>query len=106
MWAQFVLCENEGTLEPKVSKNVVLEWEKDMKVGAPSTNYTVKFAVDSDFGLPGAVTVVNKYEKEVFLEDIVIEGIFHFSCNSWVQPEKLHPEKRIFFSNKVKQFSL
>ncbi|XP_054777049.1 lipoxygenase 3, chloroplastic-like [Prosopis cineraria] len=89
------------TMEPKVSKNAVLECMKDVKVGNPRTTYKVEFEIDSGFGLPGAITVLNKYEKELFLEDIVIEGIFHFPCNSWVQPEKLHPEKRIFFTNKV-----
>ncbi|XP_028752637.1 lipoxygenase 3, chloroplastic-like [Neltuma alba] len=89
------------TMEPKVSKNAVLKWMEDVKVGAPRTTYKVEFEVDSDFGLPGAITVVNKYEKEFFLENIVIEGILHFPCNSWVQPEKLHPEKRIFFTNRA-----
>ncbi|XP_054777140.1 lipoxygenase 3, chloroplastic-like isoform X2 [Prosopis cineraria] len=89
------------TMEPKVSKNAVLECTKDVKVGNPRTTYKVEFEIDSDFGLPGAITVVNKCEKEFFLENIVVEGIFHFPCNSWVQPEKLHPEKRIFFTNKV-----
>ncbi|KAK4259830.1 hypothetical protein QN277_006121 [Acacia crassicarpa] len=89
------------TMETKVSKNAVLEFMKDMRMESPRTTYKVQFEIDSDFGLPGAITVVNKYEKEIFLEDIVIEGMFHFSCNSWVQPENHNPEKRIFFSNKV-----
>ncbi|KAI9079311.1 hypothetical protein K1719_038712 [Acacia pycnantha] len=89
------------TMEPKVSKNAVLDCMKDMRMGSPRTTYKVQFEIDSDFGLPGAITVVNKYENELFLEDIVIEGIFHVSCNSWVQPENHNPEKRIFFSNKV-----
>ncbi|XP_028799246.1 lipoxygenase 3, chloroplastic-like isoform X2 [Neltuma alba] len=89
------------TMEPKMSKNAVLEWMKDVKLGAPRTTCEVEFEIDSDFGLPGAIIVVNKYEKEFFLENIVIEGFLNFPCNSWVQPEKLHPEKRIFFTNRV-----
>ncbi|XP_054777130.1 lipoxygenase 3, chloroplastic-like [Prosopis cineraria] len=89
------------TMEPKVSKAAVLEWMKEVKVGASRTTCKVEFEIDSDFGIPGAITVLNKNEKEFFLEGIVIEGIFHFPCNSWVQPEMLQPEKRIFFSNKV-----
>ncbi|KAM7471872.1 hypothetical protein LguiA_010055 [Lonicera macranthoides] len=59
--------------------------------------------VDSNFGVPGAITVTNKHQKEFFLESITIEGFacgpVHFPCNSWVQSKKDHPAKRIFFSN-------
>ncbi|XP_014624147.1 linoleate 13S-lipoxygenase 3-1, chloroplastic-like [Glycine max] len=61
-------------------------------------NYTTEFIVDSNFGVPGAITVTNKHQREFFLESITIEGFFsgavHFPCKSWVQGE------RIFFSNK------
>lgn len=62
--------------------------------------------MDSDFGIPGAITLTNKHQQEFFMESITIEGFacgpVHFPCNSWVQPRKDHPGKRIFFSNKVK----
>ena len=57
--------------------------------------------VDAKFGIPGAILVTNKYQKEFYLESIAIEGLFHFACNSWVQPDRFQAEKRIFFSNKV-----
>ena len=89
-----------------MSKETVLEWSKDFKVGAEKSTYEVEFEIDSYFGMPGAITVINKYDKEFFLEGISIEGVVHFSCNSWLQPAKLHPEKRIFFTNKVMEFNI
>lgn len=93
----------EGTMEPKLSNLAVLDWLKDFnfKVGAERSTYEVEFEIDSNFGLPGAITVTNKYDQEIFLEGIAIEGVVDITCNSWVQPEKVHPERRIFFSNKV-----
>ncbi|KAF9602914.1 hypothetical protein IFM89_032796 [Coptis chinensis] len=69
-----------------------------------------KFFIDSNFGIPSAIAVTNKHQKEFFLESIVIEGLacgpVHFSCNSWVQSKKYHLRKRVFFSNKVNIFFL
>ncbi|XP_061375574.1 lipoxygenase 4, chloroplastic-like [Gastrolobium bilobum] len=89
------------TMEPKLSNKAVLEWLKYYKVGAERSTYKVEFEIDSNFGFPGAITVTNKYDKEIFLEGFSIEGVMDIACNSWVQPEKIHPEKRIFFSNKA-----
>lgn len=88
-------------MEPKLSNRVVLHWLKQFEVGTERSTYKVEFEIDSDFGLPGAINVTNKYNKEIFLEGFSIEGVVDIVCNSWVQPEKVHPDKRIFFSNKV-----
>ncbi|KAF4399360.1 hypothetical protein G4B88_022443 [Cannabis sativa] len=90
---------------PKKSKEAVLrDWSKKVNVKAERVNYTAEFEVDSNFGIPGAITVTNKHQKEFFLEAITVEGLacgpVHFPCNSWVQSKKDHPAKRIFFSNK------
>ena len=81
------------------------DWSKKSNVKAERVNYTAEFIVGSDFGVPGAVTVINKHQREFFLETITIEGFasgpVHFPCNSWVQTRKDHPGKRIFFVNKV-----
>lgn len=89
-------------MKAKLSKEIVLEWSKD-HIGARGgiSTYTVKFLADSDFGVPGAVIVTNSYDNEFFLESIDIEENVHFACKSWVQPNKLHPQKRVFFINKV-----
>ncbi|KAJ1381887.1 PLAT/LH2 domain [Sesbania bispinosa] len=91
------------TLEPKLSNQAVLDWMKHLKVGAETerSTYKIEFEIDSNFGLPGAILVTNKYDKEIYLECFSIEGVMDITCNSWVQPEKVPPEKRFFFSNKA-----
>ncbi|PNX90851.1 linoleate 13s-lipoxygenase 3-1 chloroplastic-like [Trifolium pratense] len=90
-------------MEPKLSHETVLEFSKLEDKGSASSTYIVEFIVDSDFGVPGAVTAVNNYDNEFFLETINIKekGNICFSCKSWIQPNKLDPHKRIFFINKV-----
>ncbi|XP_055825594.1 linoleate 13S-lipoxygenase 3-1, chloroplastic [Solanum dulcamara] len=93
------------TKGPKRSNQAVLkDWSKKSNLKTERVNYTAEFVVDSNFGTPGAITVANKHQQEFFLESITIEGFacgpVHFPCNSWVQPKKDHPGKRIFFSNQ------
>ncbi|XP_068658546.1 linoleate 13S-lipoxygenase 3-1, chloroplastic-like [Aristolochia californica] len=93
------------TNKPKKSKGAPLEgWLENANTRAERVMYTAEFMVDSSFGVPGAITVTNKHQKEFFLESIVIDGFacgpVHFTCNSWVQSNKDHPEKRVFFTNK------
>ncbi|KAG2259596.1 hypothetical protein Bca52824_078890 [Brassica carinata] len=90
---------------PKKSNAAVLkDWSKKSKTKAERVHYTAEFTVDAAFGSPGAITVMNKHQKEFFLESITIEGFalgpVHFPCNSWVQSQKDHPGKRIFFTNQ------
>lgn len=67
---------------------------------------TAHFIVDKSFGVPGAITVCNRHQREFFLESIVLEGFpfgaVHFPCNSWVQSTKDRRKRRVFFSNKVR----
>ncbi|EOY28235.1 Lipoxygenase 3, putative isoform 2 [Theobroma cacao] len=85
---------------PKVSKEAVLDWSRDLHITADKVSHEVQFLVDANFGVPGAILVSNK-NQEFYLESITIEGLVHFNCHSWVQPEKLHPDKRVFFSKKA-----
>ncbi|KAL4330552.1 hypothetical protein AHAS_Ahas13G0411500 [Arachis hypogaea] len=92
--------------EAKLSEEIVLEWpENDVVLGGEGSinTYKVEFCVDSDFGVPGAVAVLNRYHSELFLDSINIQQLnLHFPCKSWVQPvNKIDPHKRIFFFNKV-----
>ncbi|RDX81330.1 Linoleate 13S-lipoxygenase 3-1, chloroplastic, partial [Mucuna pruriens] len=87
------------TKSPKKSNEAALKnWSKKYNAKSERVNYTTEFIVDSNFGVPGAITVTNKHQREFFLESITIEGFVsgavHFPCNSWVQGQ------RIFFSNK------
>ncbi|KAJ3695564.1 hypothetical protein LUZ60_000941 [Juncus effusus] len=97
------------TNRPKTSKPVELkDWfKKNDTKDDQKVVYTVEFTIDTAFGEPGAIAVKNRHRKEFFLESIVITnlpltsaGRLHFSCNSWVQPERIQKNKRIFFSNK------
>lgn len=94
-----LICFLETKSPKKSNKAALKDWSKKSSVKAERVNYTAEFIVDSDFGVPGAIAVTNKHQREFFLESIVIEGFaigaVHFPCNSWVQGE------RIFFSNKV-----
>lgn len=88
-------------MAPKRSKKTILECSKNLTIGAQTATFKVQFVVDSTFRVPGAITVVNRYEKELFLESVIIEGVVRFSCNSWVQPGNIIAHKRIFFSDKA-----
>ncbi|XP_077230306.1 linoleate 13S-lipoxygenase 3-1, chloroplastic-like [Tasmannia lanceolata] len=91
-------------LGKKSSEAVLKDWSKKTNVKAERVVYTAEFLVDSSFGIPGAITVCNKHQKEFYLESIIVEGFacgpVHFACNSWVQSTKDDTGKRIFFSNK------
>ncbi|CAL0312058.1 unnamed protein product [Lupinus luteus] len=93
------------SMDAKLSNGTVLEWSEDHEVeSGPYGNlnrYNVKFLVGSDFGVPGAVTVINGYHSEFYLESIDIENNVHFACNSWVQPNTLDAQKRTFFISKA-----
>ncbi|XP_010932453.2 putative lipoxygenase 5 [Elaeis guineensis] len=90
---------------PKTSKQAVLrDWFEKKNAKGERVVYIAEFMVDSSFGTPGAITVLNRHQREFFLESIVVEGFacgaVHFSCYSWVQPTRIHPNQRVFFSNK------
>ncbi|GKB24378.1 lipoxygenase 4, chloroplastic [Tanacetum coccineum] len=88
----------------KSNEAVLKDWSKKSNVKTERVNYTADIMVDSDFGIPGAITISNKHQKEFFLETITIEGFacgpVHFPCNSWVQSTKDLPNPRIFFTNQ------
>ncbi|ONK66147.1 uncharacterized protein A4U43_C06F4620 [Asparagus officinalis] len=93
------------TKRAKTSGKAALRgWFEKKKVKDQKVVYTAEFVVDSAFGEPGAITVMNKHHKEFYLESILVEGFarapVHFTCNSWVQPSRLNPDKRVFFCNK------
>ncbi|RZR88002.1 hypothetical protein BHM03_00015486, partial [Ensete ventricosum] len=94
------------TGKPKTSNRAAITgWFEKKNTKAERVVYTAEFAVDSSFGEPGAITVLNRHQSEFFLESIVVEGFacgpVHFTCNSWVQPTSVHPNKRVFFGNKT-----
>lgn len=103
---KFKIFKCAGTRKPKMSKEAALrDWFNKKNVKAERVVYTAEFVVDSAFGEPGAITVANRHQKEFFLESITVEGFacgpVHFTCNSWIQPTRVHPDRRVFFCNKV-----
>jgi lipoxygenase len=102
-------CDEETKAPKKSNEAVLKDWSKKSNVKAERVNYIAEFMVNSNFGVPGAITVNNKHQMEFFVETITLEGFacgpVHFPCNSWVQSRKDHPGKRIFFSNKVNKSS-
>lgn len=98
-------------LDPKTgvgkrSKQSALKnWSEKANIRADKIQYTADFVVREDFGVPGAVTIVNRHQNEFFVETIAIQGLpsgtVYFSCYSWVQSHVRIPKERIFFSNEV-----
>ncbi|KAK4790276.1 hypothetical protein SAY86_017580 [Trapa natans] len=94
------------TKAPKKSKEAALDdWSQKLNAKTERVQYIAELTVNSNFGIPGAVLILNKHQKEFFLEAMVVEGFpggaVNFPCNSWVQSKKDHRAKRIFFSNKA-----
>ncbi|XP_062083947.1 linoleate 13S-lipoxygenase 2-1, chloroplastic-like isoform X3 [Humulus lupulus] len=80
-----------------------------LNVFSNEVKYEAKFDVPKDFGEVGAIIVENDYEREIFIQDILLQDLpsgprfLSFSCNSWVQSKRDVPasqHKRIFFSEK------
>ncbi|GMH03811.1 hypothetical protein Nepgr_005650 [Nepenthes gracilis] len=90
----------------KSSESVLKDWSKKSQLRSERVNYTAEFIVDSNFGMPGAISLTNNHQQEFFVENITLEGFasgpVHFPCNSWVQSKKDLPGNgmRIFFFNK------
>lgn len=67
--------------------------------------YESKFEVPPSFGEVGAILVENEHHKEMYLNDIVLDGPrngpVNITCGSWVQSKHVNKQKRIFFTNKV-----
>lgn len=76
------------------------------KIGSTEdeVQYEVRFELAATFGNVGAVWVRNEDHNEIFLKNIVLDGLpsgpVHFACDSWIQPNTSH--KRLFFANKVR----
>ena len=103
-----ILCLSlPGKGGPKKSKkSKLVGWFEKRDVKAELVVYTAEFTVDTAFGDPGAVTVLNRHQREFFVESIVVEGFpcgpTHFACHSWVQPTRVSGANnpRVFFSNR------
>ncbi|EOY32504.1 Lipoxygenase isoform 1 [Theobroma cacao] len=66
--------------------------------------YEAEFEVPMEFGELGAVFVENEHHREMYVDDIVIDGFpsgpVKVNCASWVHSKFEHLQKRVFFTNK------
>jgi hypothetical protein len=71
-------------------------------------HYEAEFKVPASFGPVGAVLVENEHHRETFIKEIrLVTGgddstAVTFDCNSWVHSKFDNPEKRVFFTLKVR----
>lgn len=92
--------------EPKkgLQKETIKGYAHRSKAEDGVVKYEADFVVPTEFGEVGAVLVENEHHKEMYLNDILLEGLpfgsVHFTCNSWVHAKFDNPEKRVFFTNK------
>lgn len=67
--------------------------------------YESNLQVPENLGEIGAILVRNEHRKEMFLKEIVLEGLpqglVKISCDSWIHSKYDNPEKRIFFVHKA-----
>ncbi|XWS71118.1 hypothetical protein CRYUN_Cryun03dG0111000 [Craigia yunnanensis] len=94
-------------LDPKTGqeKKTIKAYAHKVKQEDDDVTYEAEFKVGSDFGEIGAVVVENEHHKEMFLEDIVLDGFnnkgpISVKCNSWVHSKYDNPQNRIFFTDK------
>ncbi|CAO2837235.1 unnamed protein product [Amaranthus hypochondriacus] len=93
-------------LQPKTGeeKKTIKAYAHRLSSNNDTTNYEAKFVIPAEFGEVGAILVENEHHKEMYLKDIVVDGLpfgsLHFACNSWVHSKFDNPEKRIFFTNR------
>ena len=72
--------------------------------------YEAKFEIPKEYGEVGAVFVENEHHREMYINEIIIDGFLNGSikvkCDSWVHSNYEDPQKRVFLANKVQTLSL
>ncbi|EXB28966.1 Linoleate 13S-lipoxygenase 2-1 [Morus notabilis] len=93
-------------LDPKtgLEKETVEAYAHKIGKKEEGIKYETSFEVPIDFGEIGAVLVENEHHKEMYLTDIVLDGLpdgpVTVICCSWVHSKFDNPEKRLFFTSK------
>nr|ACD43485.1 lipoxygenase 2 [Olea europaea] len=93
------LDPHTGSEKPKI-KAYAHKKDKD----GDETHYESNFNVPEDFGEVGAITIENEHHKEMFVESVVIDGLYggpiNVTCNSWIHSKFDNKEPRVFFVDK------
>ncbi|PON51677.1 Lipoxygenase [Trema orientale] len=93
-------------LDPKtgLEKETVQGYAHKIGRKEDGIKYETSFKVPINFGEVGAVLVENEHHKEMYLTDIVLDGLrngpINVICGSWVHSKFDSPEKRVFFTSK------
>ncbi|XP_057797967.1 linoleate 13S-lipoxygenase 2-1, chloroplastic [Salvia miltiorrhiza] len=93
-------------LDPKSGeeKATVQSYARKSRNNENEIYYESDFEIPEDFGEIGAVKLENEHHKEMFVKNIVFDGLpsgaIHINCESWIHSKFDNPEKRVFFSNK------
>ncbi|MCO5561651.1 hypothetical protein L7F22_015272 [Adiantum nelumboides] len=86
------------------SRVALHDWSEKASIVADKVQYTAEFKLSKWFGWPGAITILNNHQNELFVETIALQGLpigtIYFSCYSWVQPKFQDPQERVFFTNQ------
>ncbi|GFP94416.1 linoleate 13s-lipoxygenase 2-1 chloroplastic [Phtheirospermum japonicum] len=66
--------------------------------------YETNFDIPYDFGEIGAVIIEHEHRNEMYVKDIVFDGLkggsINVTCDSWIHTKDDKQVKRVFFSNK------
>ncbi|GFZ20736.1 lipoxygenase 2 [Actinidia rufa] len=93
-------------LDPKtrLEKKTTKGYARRVSHDEDDIKYECDFVVPKDFGEIGAILVENGHHKEMYLDNITLDGLqddtLIVNCNSWVASKSDNPEKRVFFTNK------
>ncbi|KAK9993059.1 hypothetical protein SO802_022762 [Lithocarpus litseifolius] len=104
VFVQICSCTEDkpGSGKGKLSEQRSLKGGKSYDFnGMKATKYTIKFRVELDFGIPGALVIKSQHKQKFFLQSATLQTLhqIHFHCNSWIYPFQLTKAVRVFFSN-------
>ncbi|KAK7262557.1 hypothetical protein RJT34_30131 [Clitoria ternatea] len=94
-----------ASLDPKtgLEKKTITNYAHKTHLST-EVQYLAEFEVPNDFGEIGAILIENEHHREMFIQDVVLDGFLtgpvNFNCQSWIQPKSLDPVKRVFFANQ------
>ncbi|GMJ15549.1 ARABIODOPSIS THALIANA LIPOXYGENASE 2, lipoxygenase 2 [Hibiscus trionum] len=93
-------------LDPRAGggKKTIKGYARQVSKEKDDVNYEAKFEVPAGFGEVGAVLVENEHHREMYVQEIVLDGFHngpvHVKCASWVHSKFDNAHKRVFFTNK------
>ncbi|KAJ4758745.1 Lipoxygenase [Rhynchospora pubera] len=100
------LISSELDPESGSEKKTISAYARKVSQDGGETKYESSFTVPNNFGEIGGVFVTNVYHNEIFLQDLILQNdktgaaATTISCNSWIQPKSVSPDKRVFFTTK------